>query len=162
MSIKQPLLVIAEWRLQKWANDKKKKIMSSMLFGITKINNWMSSMFYYKQHMSFFCNLVFLLLMPNPVALCQESFASQGRWKRCRREGDCSVLAQHWMFREREWTVPFSLLLSFSVSITMELRRGNHTARGSMHELRELKQKAHYLSPARSFLEPALPLQWWA
>lgn len=49
--------------------------------------------------------------------------------------------------------------LSFSVSITMELRRGNHTASGSMHELRVLKQKAHHLSPARSFREPALPLQ---
>lgn len=56
-----------------------------------------------------FFPLVFLLLKPNPFALCRESFASLGRWERCRREGDCSVLAQHWMFREREWTVSFSL-----------------------------------------------------
>lgn len=49
--------------------------------------------------------------------------------------------------------------LSFSVTITMELRRGNHTARGSMHELRVLKQKAHYLSPTISFRGLAHPLQ---
>ncbi len=65
--------------------------------------------------------LVFLLLKLNPFALCRESFASQGRWERCRREGGLFCVSPALVVsREGVDRVFLSPPLSFSVSITME------------------------------------------